>query len=435
MNTNLYSIIYHKKTQRFAIVALLLFISCTAHSQSFYGVVNNASAITTITRAWQDVPQRWVDYSFDGVDGTFYMREEGTTFILTATLRGIQVTDFEILNDTLFFCGNKKNKAVVGSIGINGLFSGTDVFNIYESYFFEQAKKIAVYKNNNIFEVAVIGNSSEGHGISHFHWIIWNLTEYNYIETTGMEVFEDVDVTDNYVVAVENKGGVPNGAHYMRLFEKTASPSFLYSPIGDDIYCIHTSNYSSNHVTHISGDTFAVVALSLQPNNYYGNLILLYNGTTYLGSIYTQLWNYYKPQWCIRDFRYNPSDHKLYLLEDMTMTAQGGIEPMIFQYDYINPSAPVPAFFTIDNSFLKSIDCNHSSLILGSGTNTYNGLFTFRWRLNNHANCLHSTTFTNNNPQWTTTLFNHPVSRRISYPANDPYAQSWNYTNFYIKCN
>ena len=412
------SIIYPKWTQSITMALFLFVIGSSSFAQSSYGKVTNTSAKSTITRVWLEDPLTWVDYTFDGTDGVFYLRTGVSPSVVSATLPEREVTDFEILHDTVFFCGNNNNGgAFVGSFDIVNLFAGSDFFSITNLIFLDRSSKIAVYEGTFCTRMAVIGHSTMGYGISDIQWHPSNKMEYNYSELSETEVFEDVDVTDHYVVAVENKG-TPHGSHYMRVFDKYHSPTFLSSPIGQDIYGAYNDSYSKNLVTHISGDYFAVVALAIRPNNLYGNNILLYNGTTFLGSIFTPLWNYYDSHWCMRDFRYSPDDNMLYLLEDMTRIPQGGIEPMIFQYDYSNPSLSVNAFFTPNDVFLQSIDCTNTSVLLGSGSHNQTGeLYSLQWMLQQSFDCIIGEEHFNTNPNPGPTVFQHvfsPLNRSLN---------------------
>ena len=429
------SIIYPKWTQSITMALFLLAVSSTSLAQSEYGIIGQVVADSTITRVWHEDPLEWVDYASKDTNGAFYLRKEGTNAVASVELKDKIITDFEILNDTVFFCGYDSTRAFVGSFDIAKMFAGTDHFTILYSGYFKRAYKIAVFRGTSCTQLAVIGYSaSRGYGISDFHWIpSVSIQEFNYSESSLTEVFEDVDVTDNYVVAVENKG-YPHGSHYMRVFDKYYSPSFLSSPIGWDIYGIHTSNYSRNLVTHITGDYFAVVALALQQNTQYGNLIFLYNGTTFLGSIYTPLWNYYDTLWCMRDFRYNPKDDKLYLLEDMTRTGQGNAEPLIFQYDYHNPTNPVKAYYTPNVSFLYSIDCTPSGIVLGSGCDGHNNLYSFQWNIQSMDNCLSGIKYNNISPSWIPIVFDNIFNPG---PFNDitiPFVPAIMYHNYNPTC-
>ena len=171
-----------------------------------------------------------------------------------------RVTDMEILEDTLYFCGYANVTAsstspfymgYVGYFCIPQLFAGTDLihtltFNqqpgtpdspIY--WFINNPSKIEVFKVANGIHVICTGGWSTTrdslfnggnfiadvvHEFSSGDW--W----YYIHRDNGMEVYSDVAVTDNYVMTVAPKANLQY--LYLRVFTKPQSVS--YDPINEN---------------------------------------------------------------------------------------------------------------------------------------------------------------------------------------------------------
>ena len=410
-------------TQGIAMMLFLFAIYSSSFAQSSYGVIQPWGATHTVCRAWSKYPDIRVEYSSGGSTNGFYLRDNTNNPIVFVPFNDVIVTDFEILNDTVFFCGYNLNGGYVGSFDINLYFSGAGPIsfalleNINGTALFDHATKIDVYEGKWGTEMAVIGDISNSYGIADVFWTSsWHMLYY-YIEPSGVEVFEDVAVTDHYVVAVENKG-YPHGSHYMRIFNRSNywTNSFLTSPLGEQIHFIHTSNYSRNLVTHLCGDTFAIAVMRLEQNNIYGNCLLLYDGTTYLGSTFMQLANFYDTRWKLYDFRYNKLDRGLYLLEDTYNIMTGDtVSSLLFRYNYPYYSGSAKGYYTSNTEYWKSFDCNDLGNKFGSGVSVSNELLDLNWMVPQEEPCLRVVDYAHTSVAYIPdSFYNHPNINNVN---------------------
>ena len=323
-----------KTTTRNYIYAIsLVLFACTCWGQpSYHGDLFSApSAVESnksITRIWNNKAQITYieDIEYDPFDASTIVSSTAK-FVYFDPLENFykvaefdnshwpRITDFEILDDTLYFCGyanvaaSSANPYYIGFIGyfcIPRLFDGTDVIHAFTfnqqrlsllpsdpSYdpsvsdivYINEPCKLEVYKAGNGIHLICIGGWSHTrntlfsagsfvadvvHSFATNDW--WYYVHLN----SGVEKFCDIAVTDNYVVTVAAKDGYQ--ALYMRVYTKPwqvglnpadpgRDPSIFdrthrtppyqsyYFTWEDDPY---QSKVEYPNVIHTNGDTFAV---------------------------------------------------------------------------------------------------------------------------------------------------------------------------------
>ena len=226
------------KLKPFILLMMCAFWGLSAQAQTMTAVCDQTST-NSITRRYGEnivVYNRNQDSSVFNVitviDGEFadlYTIELDTS---------VWVNDFEMLGDELYFCGTHRaniigdKKVCIGKITFesdwqtaNRTVTFYDVPILCSYADISDALRIAVCTVGNvshIFFVAdgiISANQLPARGIVELviptgSTVIWNA----YISTDGVEYFNDVAVTDNYVITVAKKNG--SSGIYMRRFSK-----------------------------------------------------------------------------------------------------------------------------------------------------------------------------------------------------------------------
>lgn len=198
-------------------------------------VDNNVNCINTITRntAIGDTIIHYVKTS-DSTGHFLYNFSQGKPplgHFKKIPITGYDITDFTIVNDTIYMCGIKTNKrgfygwikfgSATGTVQMNGLHLCDD------TSFVTNPRRIRVFHNNHgnlVFLVADCSNRDYPSGIPVIAQIR-NGSDLS-VAYTSDEYFDDFEVLDDYVVSVARKGlnNPTKASLYMRTAEK---PTFL----------------------------------------------------------------------------------------------------------------------------------------------------------------------------------------------------------------
>lgn len=312
---------------------LLLLVTVCSWGQMPYEELlaarEGTGATRSITRAWKDKAQityiQNIEYDPYNADvmvssiGKFVYYDPSEEEYRVAEFSNLywpRVTDFEILEDTLYYCGYANTSAsstspsYVGYIGyfcIPALFDGTDglhtlVFNPQPlsltgspTQFLNEPCKIEVFKAGDGIHAICTGGWSDspytlyngGHFVADVVHQFSTGDWWYYVHLgDGVEMFNDVAVTDNYVVTAAPKAN--NKYLYLRVYTKPQQVSLNpLSPTDDPtIFDVahRTPPYQSYYFTwfdstlatanasylnicypllaHTVGDTFALAYLS-----------------------------------------------------------------------------------------------------------------------------------------------------------------------------
>ena len=317
---------------KYFIAILLTFAAQSGYGQVYFGDLFTAQqdveSNKSITRAWKNQAQITYieDIEYDPYDAStivsstikfVYYDPTGTTYKVAEFDNSYwpRITDMEILDDTLYFCGyaniaaSSTTPSYVGFIGhfcIPHLFDGTDV--IHALTFNQQSKdptaphihitepcRLEVFKvDNGIHLVCTGGWSNRSDSLVNAGCFVADVAHsfatndwWYYIHTNnGIEQFTDIAVTDNYVVTVAPK--INHKTFYLRIFSKpqhvsidpTASerdPSifdlsyrtppyysycFTWFDFDGSIIFPHPTVIAYPNIIHTNGDTFALSYLT-----------------------------------------------------------------------------------------------------------------------------------------------------------------------------
>jgi len=195
---------------------VLFLILCIAHvaatdaQNTLFLETPNAPTGNTINLVRTYKPNdSYVSYHEPGNVNVFLLFDQGSYCKSVKLPQGLRIRDFQILNDTLFFCGLKEKNGVFGYMPMSAFNMPTDniwydtIPGINPGYI----TKIEVYKNpQDGNTVAVMrGNTLTPSGITQYtHLIIAQTDGFNLSCTLFSQQQIDItgfDITDNYIVA------------------------------------------------------------------------------------------------------------------------------------------------------------------------------------------------------------------------------------------
>lgn len=261
------------KDLKFSILFIvLLMLMGEALGQGTYNEIlstpESTEATKSITRAWKDNAQityiediEYAPFYPDVINSitakfVYYDPTEENEYLVAEFDNSLwpRITDMEVLEDTLYFCGyanvaaSSTSPQYLGYIGyfcIPQLFDGTDNIHVLTfnqqpgtpdapSYWFvNEPCKIEVFKvSNGIHAICTGGwSTSRGSLFSGGQFVADIVHEFStgdwwyYIHRgDGTEIFSDVAVTDNYVMTAAPKSTLKH--LYMRVFTKPQSVSY-----------------------------------------------------------------------------------------------------------------------------------------------------------------------------------------------------------------
>ena len=279
---------------------------------------------------------------------SFNLVDVSSMTVESIDMMSIDVNDFEIYNDFVYFCGLDAGVPCVGWFEISTVFSGgsmvetgtlpTLICTEYSpnNHVFTDVKKIEVMDIGGSIHLLIVGRaqcgSNPGQTDGFFAEVYFNGSTFwieSTLEHSGILYYDDVAVTDNYVVPVGHKNG-SNGEYIYALAKQTVPTTSLfsannpspYSPIightawaYGGAYCYIVDGSSEFIIEHITDDIFATACYgkcipSSGGGYVYGTIFNLYNGVgTVNGRYCVPPYNY-----VYRDFRYNKKTRSLYLL-------------------------------------------------------------------------------------------------------------------------
>ena len=356
---------------------LIMFVSGGAHGQtnSLHELMEYLKPDTSIIRNYKDGVS--IMYSRSPIYGKrFHYVKSGSTFVTSAVTK-VTVTDMEILDDTVYFCGvNLSGNAVIGLFAISDLLASNLTENTVVctplSNYTLKPSRLEVFKVSGGLHVVLVNDlvytsgrvrRSIADAIYHYASNIWDII--NAVSEWGEgDNFhcDDVAVSENYILVSGHK--YESAGIYLRLFMKpTTVNTFLhimYSSLNDIIYVygvsygpppssltgMHTSVpepllYGDHAVwcTHVRDDYFALACMTQHKTSFvFGSTVKLFNVPS-LGTIlncqesflpYGTVWN---PKWLVRDVRHDPDRNTVLMLHDADNPVTGGVKSMVTVVD------------------------------------------------------------------------------------------------------
>ncbi len=161
------------------------------------------------------------------------------------TLTKPRIMDFEILGDTLYFCGyedlstsrfSPEYRGIIGFFNIQNVFDGVPTaqitvleFNL-QSLCVNKVSKMEVFRADNGLHIVCMGGSGTDNNTFSSRFIADVVYDspsdqwWYYITSSGREMFNDIAVTDNYAVSIAFKDTYDK--IWMRVFNKPRRVAF-----------------------------------------------------------------------------------------------------------------------------------------------------------------------------------------------------------------
>lgn len=265
------------------------------------------------------------------------------------------VTDFRVMNDSVFFCGVdiRSSEGIVGCFDIvNTMITGTDSILFCKlriplsSLRVTISKRMDVYYDEGATHIAFVGDmvnsastvtTTVGH--AYYDGVNWNYNIYD--NTSGDMVFTDIAASSQYLAAVAKKNMDPNC--YVHMFK--VSNDFLNTPLNagscfvlngrDPLGDILVEDLSETEFAlsyHFRIGLYSITDVQLfKADNVSSTLILQNTIQTIHGPM-----ELYTPAWKMKELCFDPSTQHLLLLHDAATQVVQTVESSVFKYDIPN---------------------------------------------------------------------------------------------------
>ncbi len=359
---------------------ILLIIPCVARLQvPEFEKSLEIKCTSSIVREWSY--QKWVIYSYKVTNSLFAMIPETGSTAQTLNLpNNYVITDFEIYNDIAYFCGYVDSTTTIALFGFFNLssFPSTTVY-CCRVVGLKRLNKLAVFNDHNKPHIVFTGSTTTLHSVlvdaietSPNFW------SFDMANCTNIEnlIYDDVAVTDNYIVATSRNSFVESGQiHY---FKKPTSISSIFP----SFYLYSTIEYNTVSpilLTACSEDCFATLCnnspLTFVMNKYAGlNNDISLEGNAFLSN-------------CI-DINFNNNSKNIEVL----ILARNKLQhnSLTIQYDDTLIGSSFIPIHIFENRILNSIDYlfYQPDLFIASGNEpNEEPLHLFRYKYNDWFNC------------------------------------------------
>ena len=291
----------------------------------------------SIVRPWQS--DKYVAYSSDASSSTFCLVSPSSGAMTTADLpRGFEITDFVILDDKVFFCGQVPGSPFLGYLDINLLFADLDDFHFYrlDPMRVTRPLKISAF---NVSDGRHLVGVADGFSLQGDPARVvvdlpirsdGTLYPYRYSNMEdNVEAFDDIAVTDDCVIISGHKADADGLC--LRVFGRPTSTSDnIFSPalISDRILCGHAGLITVRDgflAAGIDGMHYSVAAIGYANGRYgldfsiYKTLAANQASLVYRG--FVPLDNNISSNWALRDISYDQQYDKLLIALDYTDAA------------------------------------------------------------------------------------------------------------------
>ena len=372
---------------------LIMFVSGGAHGQtnSLHELMEYLKPDTSIIRNYKDGVS--IMYSRSPIYGKrFHYVKSGSTFVTSAVTK-VTVTDMEILDDTVYFCGvNLSGNAVIGLFAISDLLASNLTENTVVctplSNYTLKPSRLEVFKVSGGLHVVLVNDlvytsgrvrRSIADAIYHYASNIWEIN--NAVSEWGEDdnfLCDDVAVSENYILVSGHK--FESAGIYCRLFIKPTTDVPIV--LNNNIY-FYNVGYSSlspftnmttnvldpllfgDHAvwcTHVRDDYFALACMAQHKTSFvFGASVKLLDAVQLYGGImgytqesflpYSTVWN---PKWLVRDVRHDPNRDSILMLHDADNPVTGGVKSMVTVVDGVTLATAVGN--SPHNMYMHSLD-------------------------------------------------------------------------------
>lgn len=373
-------------------------ISALAQGDFIYEI-HNLDPKNAIVRYWRE--NQYVIYSEDGVDSYFSLVDYSAMTCTSFKCKYLGVHDFEIDGKDVFFCGNDGTEPIFGYFNIPTLFSsGLGMNKIGMGGWLTSSNderiidlnKLEMHRVSDGNRVYMIGESefvASPTVTRHTHCIVdmrYNVSSgwfYNFVqEKSATVLYDDVAITDNWVVVVARKNGTY--AHYTHSFPKPSmvGPTVLPSGFVPYYYGGTSNGYYTdpNHpllLEHLFGDYYAMSEYTYVDFGVFpwdrGSTVSVYSTASMpLQRTYISQGHNDTAYWKQKDLRYNPNVNKLYLLQDISNPVSTSLESVICIYDIDATTGMIfgaDAYYIPSDSYSSLDRCDNSleAIAVGGG--------------------------------------------------------------------
>ena len=297
----------------------LLLLAMPAFGQTYVG--NASNCIGTITRSNDDGTKR-IHYVKNGqLSGDFFSDftpgspESGFT---CHSITGYDITDFVVFNDTVYICGEDAN-----GVGFYGWTSAPNTlnaswtFHIYKLYnnsstFINQLLRIRVFRSGSDLNVLLIGMYKQSGTNSYSSIIHVKNNDTCTLAYQNDDCFYDIAILNDYVVTIEEKGGIRNhNGHQMRVLYKSSFS--LYDGLFD-YYHAWGQVQSVGRLWFQAADGNNLVSVYRDERGYYFNAYSVSSGFLIFHKYYTVLTSSMPT---IGDVAYNSHNKTLAILHNI----------------------------------------------------------------------------------------------------------------------
>ncbi|MBR4229647.1 MAG: hypothetical protein IKR83_02945 [Bacteroidales bacterium] len=411
-------------------IITLLFPSVAVRGQEFI----KEAQIKQETSIVKEVSfQTWLTYTHhSGGQSCFSLiTETGTTAPILYLPSNYYVSDFEIYNDTAFFCGYRTSSPQIAIFGYFDLasFPFTTVYCCHISGL-KSIDKITLFSNNNNPHVVYTGTISKGQQSLVGDAIRTSSNSWDFYIAYHTEIsninYDDVAVTDKYIISTFRNIVLDSG--YVDYFDKPSSYSTMFS----SYYITKRIEYQTITpiiATSCDGDFFATLCKD-SPTSFVMSRYLYLNNNLSLRSFALS-------RYC-RDINFNKNSRNIeVLLNDVHFLTRHS--EIIHYAPTLSGNAVLPVHkYNEDQLFSIDYLTNHTDCFIASG-HIYDGeyqelLRLYRYKYDEWHECpqedyLEATKISNKNDDYR--LQYEPMT--TSEDAT-PLECGANVVNVYIKC-
>lgn len=409
------------------IVFYLLFVivlACDVVAQA--GVMRSVPTLSgsrSIVRRWTDTSS--VAYVQTATwQGCFVLESDRLGSVLLASAPNVQIFDYKIIGDELFFCGTTHNQGA--EYAIVGFFDIPDVFYNHGLCYYgtidsvgnapmgycrmSRPYRMDAYYYNGVPHIVAVGfeELDPTPGVVQRTTILdayydaganawYGSVLYN---KDGHEYYTDITATESYVVAAANAvSGIK--ASYLQLFHK--SPNILQTEVNpyNMLQVVDGSPWSEVLVEAMRADTFAV-AYYLNVGSRDCHTLKVLDVTT-AGPYFAHLdYSLLLPQgspatpsanWLLRDLAYNDADGYLALLQDRDNPISGLLSSVVGEFRHgTAPASTTTHLHWIDGMTLFSLDRYRPLWTVEAGIDANNVFSIFKKQVFANHGCCKSTT-------------------------------------------
>lgn len=278
------------------------------------------------------------------------------------------VKDVEILDDTVYYCGDE-GYPEVGIFAISDVYTGNVLIkNFWVSTTRAIPKRLEVFRASGGIHVVIVGDWLTATPTNSFIADVWseystslNTWSLAALRTVGKELYDDIAVTDNYVVASANLYGTKDIV--LKVLPRPTYTSFtngyitnnnlFFSDYPTSMYVYTAPFYFYNgdyyrasgygkypiRITHTTGDSIALACMADKNSTQYGvtvkDIEIIAGVPIVQRNMFSSWGTGLKYFWEMRDIRYNPERDSVLLLVDREWPlASSNIRSEIIRADY-----------------------------------------------------------------------------------------------------